>query len=600
MIGLGALVVTCGIAQAGDCPDFRGAVCVLSDSGPVAAKRGLSPSATAGPVSHLKATARHGQVFLTWAEAETPKGTTFNVYLSDRPIADLAKAEKIGHHIEQHSARDWWEDPASFGKGPPGKPVGFLIEEGGRRLDPAGGLFVHTVRQGQSGPLYFAVTCTGPDGQEDTRLGPGANSLAEGLAAAPGPIRPIWQHSGPAPEPGAGRGKGLSLSLHGKSGVMSNPEYLFFGDRTMGWREGLAVKFSARIAGEEVVIRPTDRAWIGRPHPDAGGGLAIWSFWYGYNSEIVDQARMAQGVPTNYTECRNLWILDWVGRHYQADPKRWYCSGGSMGGCGTVSFGLRHPELFDGLHAPVPIVSYTELGTRSARRLEPACCVGQLTRDVKTNEGVVLLDRMNGMKFVRETDLDLSPLFMIHGRQDGSIPWQNNPPFYRAMNEARQAFFVYWDNGIHSTAGKDAPADVKAWTQRFRQLRLDQSFPAFANTSTNRNPGNGEPEDGDIVGWINRGMDWRDVEDEPDHYAITVLADYPGIEYPVQTDVTLRRVQKFKTSPGERVNVQSGEDRPMQVAADARGRITIPKISIPSQAGVRVSVRRSGGRTRQL
>ena len=38
---------------------------------------------------------------------------------------------------------------------------------------------------------------------------------------------------------------------------------------------------------------------------------------------------MAGGIPTNYTERRNLWILQWVREHYQPDTKRWYCSGGS-------------------------------------------------------------------------------------------------------------------------------------------------------------------------------------------------------------------------------------------------------------------------------
>ena len=550
------------------------------------------------PVSHLQAAARDGQVFLTWQEAETPVGTAFNIYLSERPIADVTKAEKIAHHVERHSAQDWWEDPAALGKGESRPPVGFLIQEGGPRLDPADGLFVHTVRPDRAGRLYFAVTCTDPDGREDTQVTAGANSLTEGVAVTPGSIRPIWQRPGPPHPPGAGRGKAQWISLHGKSGVVPDMEYLFFGDRTMGWREGLAVKFSVRVAGDEVVIRPTDRTWINRPHPDGAGGSAIWSFWYGYNSEIYDRQRMGQGVSTNYTERRNLWILEWVGRHYQTDPKRWYCSGSSMGGCGTISFGLRHPELFAALHAHVPIVSYTHLGTDSARRLEAACWTGPLTADVKTNEGVPLLDRMNGTKFVHQADADLPPLFVVHGRRDGSIPWENNPPFYRAMNEARQALAVYWDDGEHATAGKRAPADVKAWTQRFRQFRLDQSFPALANTSSSRNPGNGSPDDGDLVGWINRGMAWRDIEDKPDHYAITILAEYPGLEYPVRTDVTLRRVQKFKTAPGERLSVRSGDAPPMPITADLRGRVTILQVGIPSQSGVRLTIHRTARDTR--
>jgi len=536
-------------------------------------------------ISELTATARHGQVFLTWKEADTPTDTTFDVYLSRTPISDVREAIRIGHHIERHSARDWWENPASFKKNAPsGKPVGFRIENGGARLDPSGGLFVHTVRKEMSGRLFFAVTRNGE-----------AQILAStSVAAEPGQVQPIWQHDGQPPVPGAGRGKPLWLNLHAKSGVIANSEYLVFGDATMGWREGLPFKFSVTVRGEEVLVRPTDRVWINRPHTEAadGGTPAIWTFWYGYNSNIYDRKLMANGVPTNYTERRLLWILDWVRRYYQPDPTRWYCSGSSMGGCGTVSFGWRHPELFAACHARVPIVSYTYLGNASAKRLEPSCWTGTIPSDLKTNEGAPLLERMNGAKFAAETTDDLPFLFLIHGRRDDSIPWENNPPFYRALSAARHGFAVYWDNGTHPTSGKDAPADVKAWEERFRQLRRDESYPAFTNTSSDRNPGNGAPDDGDLIGWINRGMTWKDIEDTPNRYAITILADYPGLRYPVRTDVTLRRVQQFKVRPGEKLKVCIGDANPIPLAADATGRITVRGVVIPSPDGVRLRVSR--------
>ena len=548
----------------------------------------------AGPITGLNATARDGQVFLTWHEAETPAETTLNVYLADRPIADVARATRIAHHIERHSARDWWEDPASFKKGEPhGKPVGFRVQNGGERLDPAGGLFVHTVRQGTQGKLFFAVTCCDPAGQEDTHVVVGENVLLEGIVAEAADIQPIWQGPGAPPAPGAGSGKPLWLNLHAKSGLITGTEYLAFGDEAMGWRAGLPFKFSVKVQGNEVLVRPNDWVWINRPHNEAtdGGMPAIWTFWFGYNSNIFDRKLMAEGVPTNYTERRNLWLLDWVRRRYQPDTNRWYCSGSSMGGCGTISFALRHPEMFAALHAHVPIVSYTYLGKGSATRLEPSCWIGRIPAELKTNAGVPLLARMDGTKFVTETGSDLPLLFIVNGRQDGSIPWQNNPPFYRALANARQCFAVYWDNGTHSTCGQDAPPDVKAWQTRFRRFRLNESMPAFTHTSSDRNPGNGDPANGDIIGWINRGMDWKDIEDTPDRYALTVTADYPGLKYPVRTDLTLRRLQCFKLTAAEPLNVQIGRAAPVGIKADATGHLTIP-VSIPSRDGVRIVIQR--------
>jgi hypothetical protein len=555
-----------------------------------------APLAAATAVRELKAVARDGQVFLTWDEAKTPEGTTFNVYVARRVVGDIAQAERVAHHVERHSARDWWEDPASFrNNAKAGEPIGFLIDSGGKRLDPTGGLFVYTVPKTGGGSLYFAVTETSPDGRESRALEIGSNALGEGIIAQPGPISPVWQPAGPMPALGAGEGKALWLELHSKNGVWPNMEYLAFGDEAMGWRPGLPFKFSVRLEAGEVVVRPTDRVWINRPQLEAtdGGMPAIWTFWYGYSTTIYDRSLMNQGTPTNFTERRILWILDWVDRMYRPDRNRWYCSGVSMGACGTLSFGLRHPELFAALHATVGIVNYTYLGGASAGRLEPSCWVGRIPIDLKTNEGIPLLARMDSTAFVQGTKADLPPLFLINSRKDLSIPWQNNPPFYQALQRAGQHFAAYWDNNDHATYGMDAPEDVKTWIKRTRRFRRNESFPAFSRSSTDRNPGQGAPGDGDVVGWMNRGMDWKDIDDAPDRYGITLLADYPGIAYPVHTDVTLHRLQNFRARPGEQLGVRVGDQPGTTAVADGEGRITIAGVVILSAAGVRLAIERS-------
>ena len=451
---------------------------------------------------------------------------------------------------------------------------------------------MHTVHKDKKGQLYFAVTATDEHGQEDRQVVTGINSLSHGIKATPGPLQPIWQNEGRPPKRGAAKGKALWLNLHAKGEVVPNMEYLVFGDETLGWREGLPLKFSVRIQNNELVVRPTDRVWINRPHLEAadGGTNAIWTFWYGYNSCIYDLSLMPKGQPTNYTERLILWILNWASGYYQPDTERWYCSGSSMGGCGTISFGLRHPELFAAIHAHVPIVSYTYLGSGSAHRLEPSCWVGPIKDDLKTNEGIPLLERMNSVEFVSQSKADLSFVFLVNGRKDASIPWSNNPPFYRALGAAHQGFAAYWDNGSHATSGTDAPEDIKKWLDRLRRFRLNESFPAFTNTSCDRNPGNGPPEDGDLIGWINRGLEWRDIEDDHDHYAIIVLADYPGIQYPVRTDMKLRRVQKFKPQALEQLRVRVGENQIGSIEVKTDGSIEITGIVIPSSEGVRIEI----------
>jgi hypothetical protein len=129
---------------------------------------------------------------------------------------------------------------------------------------------------------------------------------------------------------------------------------------------------------------------------------------------------------------------------------------------------------------------------------QPAQWVGAIGPGVRTNEGVPLLERMDGTRVVAEATADLPFLFLLNGRQDASIPWLNNPPFYRALDASRQGYAAYWDNGNHSTVAKDADADIKAWPKTMRRFRLNESFPAFSRTSSNRHPGNGDPADGDV------------------------------------------------------------------------------------------------------
>lgn len=213
----------------------------------------------------------------------------------------------------------------------------------------------------------------------------------------------------------------------------------------------------------------------------------------------------------------------------------------------------------------------------------------------QNHTGVPILDHLNGALWVKQHKGDLPFLFIMNGRQDGSVPWENNPPFYKALNEARQGYTVYWDNGGHSMPDRQRlPEDIQTWLdgKRVQELALNRSFPAFSHCSTDKNPGHGDPAEGDIVGWINRGLAWKDIEDAPDHFAISIGAAFPGIVYPVRVDITPRRVQQFKVKPGETVRARIGRSEAAPITADAEGLITLRGIVIPSSDDVRIVISR--------
>jgi poly(3-hydroxybutyrate) depolymerase len=84
-------------------------------------------------------------------------------------------------------------------------------------------------------------------------------------------------------------------------------------------------------------------------------------WWYG----CCDQyPTVTSGTVVNYTERYLLALVDWVKANYAVNTNRVYLQGGSMGGTGSVSFGLRHPEVFAAIRATVPQVNPKAAGVR--------------------------------------------------------------------------------------------------------------------------------------------------------------------------------------------------------------------------------------------
>jgi hypothetical protein len=557
-------------------------------------------------VTGLRAEFRDGQVFLCWSEPAGDHGGTFSAYLSDRPITsdNLPRARRLASRIEAHSARDWWKDPATYFREEKTEPAGFVIREGAGTLDPAGGLFVHTVGAGEPGKAYYAVTCS-REGIEDSRIVPGENSLALPVEQRRMPVQPIWLGPpGEKPAPGSAEGRPAVLSLHGRAGS-ETVTWLAFGDAEIGWREGLPFQFHAAPKAEYLQITPTDRTWVGRTlseswDPRDHFSPAIDTFWYGYNDRIYDREQMASGTPVNYTERRNLWILRWAQGYFRPDSARIVLEGGSMGGCGGLSWGLRHPELFIAVVADVPLVGYfgSEWGG-SEKRLTAFC--GPLDRP--DNEGALLRERMDSRTVLAEAaakGIDLPLLHISNGRRDQSIPWKPNPRYYQALNASRQGFMAAWDNRDHATCMQDEDPWFRKWhdPQHLFRLSLKESFPAFSNYSLNGDPGEGDPEEGDTVGYMNFGLEWKDLVDEPGRYEVTVFVAAGAPDLPATVDVTPRRVQRFRPDPGEEVllieRAPDGREVLRRSArADSFGKVTFAGFRIIAPEGNRLEIIRN-------
>ena len=357
--------------------------------------------------------------------------------------------------------------------------------------------------------------------------------------------------------------------------------------------------FDVSVQADSVTLLPSDTMDVGRSFSPGDGIRGIWTFWYGVNDNIPQPEEMANGTPTNYTERRLLFEIDWVKRHLKTDPNRIFCSGSSMGGCGAMSFAFRHPEIFAAVYAHVPIVAYNDGDERKGEKLgwhgnshRLASFCGPLS--LICSEGMPLSKRMDSTDFALSHPGDLPFLIIAHGRQDASIPWHNNPPFYRAMERLRHGCLIAWNDGDHPGVSERLPADFNEWkSSHLTRFALNKSYPAFSRCSRNEDPGNGDNDDGDIVGYVNRGLNWKDPTETADRYEMLITYDLADVDLPLSVDVTPRRCQLFRLRPGQACSAANLDSdgrtiQSLRLEADAQGLATFRQFKLTHRAGNRL------------
>jgi hypothetical protein len=557
-----------------------------------------SASASTGPgevttVTDLVAAVRSGQVFLTWNEAPVADGVTFNVFMHSRPIdaGTLSQAQRVGHHIEAGSACDWWKDPASFdADAQPDRTHGFIID--GIELDPRSGLFVHTVSKADTQTMYFAVL---PASADASGIVPGKNSLLAPARAESTLLQPIQLKDAPAHV--SAIGKSLTLVLHGRGDgkdTDNKANFVVFGDNAQGWREGLARKFVVESNADGIVIYPLDRTWTGRPllfsWDKRDHVPAINTWWYGCNQFIYDAESVPEGVVVNYTEEHLLYLVRWAHDYYGTDPAKTYIRGKSMGGSGAISTAFHHPDVFATVYSDVPVVAYTRRagqdGKSNLKRLD-GLCGRPCDETVMSSDGIPVMERMNSERIALESPKELPFLVLCNGRTDASIPWVNNPSFYQALNQSKRGFACYWNNGEHDM-GASVPQDISDFYSQQPDMPFGVSYPAFSNYSDNRDPGDGEIDDGDTTGWMNRGLYWSDIEETEHSWSIQLHVKGDFLQPNLTVDVTPRRLTRFHITPNETLLVN---DLPCQ--ADEDGLLTIKGVQLEPGKIVSLKVQRS-------
>ena len=566
----------------------------------------LATSAPAATVSNLRATFRDGQTFITWDNL-AGTGWLYHVLSSSAPLSDptsLDYAVEVAQ-VGDNSAVD--QRISSL----VGTTLTYRIAETEPPLPASRGLFVITPTVGAL--TFYAVTAERIGLGEDPTLVPGQNTTAEPVWERVQRPRPVWQRTITAPNgedyvlwtsnvstplipamcnlPGrafhVGMVKGspggaLVLHGHGRGGNFFNS---FIGTGTKGeWA----------LSIDDYV--PT-------------GDLATFYFGYEVNYDLEQPynfPRADGGLVGDFTEQRVMYLLDWAHREIPYDPNRVYAMGVSMGGSFAFFMAWHHPERIAGTFSVLPKIC---MGFR------PDCYPGLRESfdrmwgspdiDLPSTAGARVFQWMDGREQARiERHRGSAPMVAFCGINDNVVGWPEKVAYFQAMQSGNSGGAWFWDGRDHYT-----PHDQTEWypmmgTKQLYKYRLDQSYPAFTNCSTNSAIGNGDPATADPIGQINGLVDWDETattetllrwEVTLRTRSVTTLDGIIGAPASLTVDVTPRRLQSFIVA--ERVNyrfevrrksddalIQSGTATP-----DADAVLTLPQVQVVS-GGVRLAV----------
>ncbi len=594
-------------------------------------------------VKRLKAFHRAGQTFLTWREvdplliddkpvtwgrikqvlAESPGAARYRIYAHSRRITaeTLPQAELLGEvgplsgwnvngrsveyaigramvesdeigelsRFSNHLINTWHMDHPRLDRcgvgrfviDPPveGKagPAGAEI----RPLERGVGLYVHS--PARAGRRYYAVVCF-RGGSANTLDFSAENSLAEPLDETVGPGEPVLQGDGLW---------GPYFDYPGRRKV-----YVQWCGPPLCPRQDMAFNWSVLVPpeltkGEKVPVelyfhRPNRsyarprRKFILRSVQIAGHDYPF-SGWHGYHEAVGTLRPRRGGVVGNHTQQRVAAFLEWAKRRLPIDPERII----AVGADGAAAMALAYPDTF--AYVLISDFEGDVLGPAAAGRF--AAAWGPRSPEIKDPDGRgewgwAMLD-----KRIAASKADL-PLWVCKGYCWGRYVRRHgrgNGPVYDAMLKARQPLLADWT----WASGQLVAPDKHTALWRGLDLTRATPVPALANSSLD--------SDREDNGQVNLAYWWKDVADTPESFRITLVNNSRD----GTVDLTPRRLARFRLRPGQRVrwqaeNVPATDRRATTlpvaggvVSADSAGRVTIPRLKIPSRTALVVKLTRA-------
>ena len=428
------------------------------------------------------------------------------------------------------------------------------IRDGAKPLPSGMGLYVHTT--GAEGKAYYAVV-TSLDGVQNTRDIGAGNSLS----------RPVTET--------AGTGQPVLQRRLGKMPFFNYPQkrlhYVRWVARPLAnlpsqyynWSVGVPDELGESVPLELNLHRDGHSYWrthyrierdsiVLSPHD-----FPVKSFWAGYHESLGTLKSFRQGIVRHYTEKRLLAMIDWAAGKWPVDRARVLVTGcrGGASGSGALHLAMRHPEKFNLVIAGHPWMDYlgpaTATGRRAAATAQAMQAVwGQPDWDIKCETGESIWDAhdMNrrAAGVTAGTELPLITMSSSHG-------YAAARDFYQRLFKGGRAVIANFSWG----GSRYIPVSLTGtYPNAIRvDVRRDLPLPAFVTAGGAKLVADAK------MGQFNGQFRWRDVTETPGGVELTLFTQGQGDGV---ADITLRRLARFKVTPGGRYSWKT-------VPADASG-----------------------------
>lgn len=309
----------------------------------------------------------------------------------------------------------------------------------------------------------------------------------------------VTQVSTDSNAPNTTPGQYLIVELHGSGGQNTTTGTQYSADvsgTTMAYGAYTAALFSTvkSVQANSFILRPVDL--------------------YGYFPNLSRRESMwigMQNAPTAnvafITWRRITALLKWgdANLSYAASGKR-YLTGGSMGGWGSLLYGIHHVTKFAAVYPDRPrwrsnytlghvaVTDYNTLITDVPNATAP---------NMTPNDGgTSIATFMDNIAFAANTANKIPWLGWCVGRQDGYVQFQDHIDAVAAMRAANRGFAFVWNNGNHTTGSILS----QIWASYpFGMFTIGVGYPLFTNHSGDQDP------NVDLVGGINEGLSFRNV-----------------------------------------------------------------------------------------